>query len=371
MVRGATPSPIIAIAAQGVDSYDGSRLRALLGSLPFDELAVDRTAKRRTAFRLVRALRTRRPKLVVMEGTGLSVGSALLIARFLWGTPYVVSSGDAVGPYFRAKGGAVAGLVGGIYERVLYGNAEGVIGWTPYIAGRALTFGAPRAVTAENWTSFTPAPPEGSVRAELGISSNAVVYGIVGNMNWNRKAGYAYGLELVRARLASTNVDVVVLLVGDGSGRAAIEEAAGSALGRSVISVGRVPRDEVPRYLAAMDYGSLPQSRDGVGAFRFTTKLSEYITASVPMVTTRIPAAYDVAFSCVTRLAGRTPWSDEYVRALSDHMDRATAASAARDRQRMSGAEVPGFDRASQVVRVGAFLSELLEELVTNESLKV
>ena len=55
-----------------------------------------------------------------------------------------------------------------------------------------------------------------------------------------------------------------------------LKDLAGEELGRTIILTGRVPREQVIDYLAAMDVGSLPQSVDGVGSFRYTIKLSEY-----------------------------------------------------------------------------------------------
>jgi hypothetical protein len=40
-----------------------------------------------------------RPDLLVMEGTGIAGGVACLAARAIWGQKYIVSSGDAVGPF--------------------------------------------------------------------------------------------------------------------------------------------------------------------------------------------------------------------------------------------------------------------------------
>ena len=59
--------------------------------------------------------------------------------------------------------------------------------------------------------------------------------------------------------------------------------------------------------MAAFDVGALPQSTDGVGSFRYTTKLSEYAAARLPVITSRIPAAYDLGCEWMWRLPGRGP----------------------------------------------------------------
>ena len=136
-----TAAPILAFATQGSAHLDALRLRELLAPLGARELDFDRAHKLRAARALWRAAGRERPALIVMEGTGIAGGVTVLALRALRGIPYVVSSGDAVGPYL-ALGSRLAGLAGGVYERLLCRRCAGYIGWSPYLAGRALTFGA-------------------------------------------------------------------------------------------------------------------------------------------------------------------------------------------------------------------------------------
>ena len=94
--------------------------------------------------------RRTRPELIVMEGTGIAGGLCVLALRTLRGIPYVVSSGDAVGPYL-ALSSHVAGLLGGAYERLLCRRCAGLHRLEPVPGRRALSFGAPRAMTAAGW----------------------------------------------------------------------------------------------------------------------------------------------------------------------------------------------------------------------------
>ena len=106
----------------------------------------------------------------------------------------------------------------------------------------------------------------------------------LGALTWSERYQYCYGLELIRA-LARAKSDAYVLIVGDGSGFTHLQQAAGDAIGRNVFFTGRVDRDKVPEYLAAMDLGSLPQSVDQVGGFRYTTKIAEYRSVNLPFIT--------------------------------------------------------------------------------------
>src|SRR5262249_31540693 len=149
------------------------------------------------------------------------------------------------------------------------------------------------------------------------IPADALVFGIVGSLAWNKRVGYCYGYELIEAIHRIDRPEAVVLIVGEGDGRVRLEQLAGKRLGRTVIFTGSVGRDVVPDYLAAMDVASLPQSVDGVGSFRYTTKLSEYLAAGLPVVTGQIPLAYDLDGNWLWRLPGKAPWDDHYICALS------------------------------------------------------
>ncbi|MFO0852027.1 MAG: glycosyltransferase [Gemmataceae bacterium] len=348
---------VLAVATMGSGSGDEARLLALLREFAPDVAPFDPRHKLRSGRRLFARIRRTRPRLVVMEGTGVAGGAALILARLLFGTRYVVGSGDAVGPYVAGRVRWL-GPAFGLYERVLCRLAAGYIGWTPYLVGRAVAFGCPRGVTAPGWAA-TPLSSEeraaarADVRRRLDISPDELVVGLAGSLAWNRRYRYCYGLELVEAARRVKRPDVRFLVVGDGTGLAELKRRAD---GR-VLFTGRVPAAEVPRYCAAMDVGSLPQSLDGVGLVRYTTKLPEYLAAGLGVLTGPTPAAYDLDAGWVWRVGGGHPWEPGYHAALAAVIDGLTAdevgakgAAAAGDRR---------FDRDEQVRRVTAFVREL------------
>ena len=121
-------------------------------------------------------------------------------------------------------------------------------------------------MTAAGWAPHGNADVEGTVvREALGIPGNAPVVRLIGALVWNSRAKYCYGYELVQAVTRVSRSDVYVVVAGDGSGKRRLEQAAGALLGDRVILPEAIPQDEVPRYSAAMDVVSLPQSVDGVG----------------------------------------------------------------------------------------------------------
>ncbi|MEO7189525.1 MAG: glycosyltransferase [Vicinamibacterales bacterium] len=357
-----TPRRILVLSTLGSGSSEEARIRELMAAFAPDVFRFDRTKKARMFWRLLRTIRRTRPDVVVLEGTGVAGGFALIAARVLFGRRYVVSSGDAVGPWVGSQVRWL-GPAFGLYERALCRFASGFIGWTPYLAGRALTFGCPRAMTAAGWAPFTRTQEEQAAdrvitRTRLGIPPGQLVVGIAGSMVWTRRFGYCYGAELVETARRVARSDVTFLLIGDGSGLAKLEaRATGLPAGR-VVFTGRVPQEELPKYYAAMDVGSLPQSVDQVGSFRYTTKLSEYLAFGLPVVTGCVPLAYDLDQGWLWRLPGRAPWVAEYAQSFAQLLDGLSAEQLSAKRAAVPVAP-PEFDRATQVARATAFVREL------------
>jgi len=356
---------LLAFATQGSGGDDEARVRALLENFPVDVFPFDRRKKMRTFLRLLRAIRRAHHDLIVMEGTGVAGGAAVLIGKLLFGARYVVSSGDAAAPFVAAQRPGLRPAFA-LYERFLYRAASGFIGWTPYLTGRAVSFGAPRAMTAPGWAPFTATPEDLArsrlqIRAALGIPADGLVVGIVGSLAWTKRVGYSYGLELVQALRRCERADAYALIVGDGDGRIRLEQRAGNDLGKRIILAGRVPREQVPHYLAAMDVASLPQSVDRVGSFRYTTKLSEYLAARLPVITGQIPLAYDLDDGWLWRLAGKAPWDQRYIEALANLIDRLTVDEIASKRSALLQ-KAPDFNRNRQVACVTQFVTDLLAE---------
>jgi hypothetical protein len=129
-----------------------------------------------------------------------------------------------------------------------------------------------------------------------------------------------------------------------------------------VLLPGRVSPEEVPDYLAAFDLGSLSQSVDGVGSFRYTTKLSEYLAADLPIITGQTPLAYDLDGDFMWRLPGPAPWSETYIDALSELMEDVSTEEIARKREAVSQASSNAFDKHAQQRRMSEFVADILAD---------
>ena len=86
----------------------------------------------------------------------------------------------------------------------------------------------------------------------------------------------------------------------------------------------------MPDYLCAFDVGSLSQSVDPVGSFRYTTKLSEYLAVGLPVITGEAPVAYDLDEGYLWRVPGKRAVE----RDLSRRVDRVAGASQSRRSKR-------------------------------------
>jgi len=116
----------------------------------------------------------------------------------------------------------------------------------------------------------------------------------------------------------------------------------------------------VSGYLAGLDVASLPQSVDGVGSFRYTTKLSEYLAAELPIITGQIPAAYDLNEGYFWRLPGSAPWSAIYIDALVGLLEALSADEIEERREAIRRRRSDPFDQLAQQQRMGEFVDDVL-----------
>lgn len=347
----------------GAGSSDEDRIRRLTSGVATAVFSFDRSRKMTMFWQLLRQLRSTRPDLVIMEGTGVAGGIALIIARKSQQTKYVVSSGDAVGPWVGSQYRLLEPLFT-LYEKLLYRNAVGIIGWTPYIVGRAMTFGTRRGMTAAGWAPFVPREEDRraarvKIRRDLGIPQNAIVVGIAGSLAWSKRHRFCYGLDIVNAVTSLKRRDVYALIVGDGTGRAHLEAIVNERQCDRVRFMGRVSQREVADFLCAMDIGSVPQTVDAVGGFRYTTKISEYLACRLPMVTSQIPMAYDLDAGWIWRIEGDSPWSDRSHDSLTALLEHVTSGEIEAKRESIPTSP-DAFNVDRQVERATAFLTDVM-----------
>ncbi|MFQ4146221.1 glycosyltransferase [Chlorogloeopsis sp. ULAP02] len=357
---------ILVFATKGTRSNEEARILKLLQNFKFQVVPFDRTDKFKSFISIIRQALQTKPRLVVMEGTGVLGGVACLLLQWFFGIPYIFSSGDAIAPFINLNYPLLAPIVS-VYEQILCYFCAGFIGWTPYLVGRALTYGAPKGVTAAGWAYFSRTTEQLAnsrvhIRQQLGIPHDALVFGLLGSIAWNRQFQYCYGYELVKAFQKINSKNIAILVVGDGSGLAYLKELAGKDLGNRIFLPGNVPYEQVLDYMAAMDVASLPQSVDAVGSFRYTTKLSEYVAAKLPVVTSQIPMAYDIGGDWVWRLPGAKPWEDSYIDALANLMQKITDKEI-KTKKKVIPERLADFEEEQQILRVTNLVAEIINPI--------
>lgn len=133
--------------------------------------------------------------------------------------------------------------------------------------------------------------PQPQPRQEFS-GGNALVLGLIGSMIWSPRYQMCYGWDVVEAMPLLSDLPVVALLVGDGDGRARLEERARElGVDRKIEFAGRREGEELQHFLQKMHVCISTQSNDVVGMVRTTGKLPLYLAAERCVVATDVGEA--------------------------------------------------------------------------------
>lgn len=290
---------------------------------------VERESRRQSSRKLQQLIESARWDLIYQESTGIAGGWPLIHAAKTRRQKFIVSSGDPIRGFFQVTKGAAFGRAFGVYETMLMRSCAGFIGWTPYLTGRALELGAPRAITVEGAADaniFHPFSPEEKRAAQqkYGLDPNHLICGVVGSLKWTARQTYCYGLELVESLAFLKRRDVSVFIVGDGDGRAHLEARVPREWKDRVVFTGRLAPEAVPEAMNAMSIGFITQTLDSLGNFRLTTKLPEYLACGLPVAMSPVPGFYDYALPAGWPLPALHPSSAGFHQRLAQWLDALT-----------------------------------------------
>ncbi len=158
--------------------------------------------------------------------------------------------------------------------------------------------------------AFTiPVQQPTDVRTRLGIDGGATVFGTVSTLN-----DYE-GLDTVIAALHQANDDgMVVLIVGDGVARAALELQAES-LGAQVVFTGRVPHAQVREYLSAIDVFVVPRRSTPVTVLVPPIKPLEAMAVGKPVLASDLAPLVEIVrpgvFGAVAPAQDVVAWAEQ------------------------------------------------------------
>ena len=358
---------MLCINTAGKGGQDEIRAHRLAATLPADitHFDVDRTISRLASSHLIwNLLKSTKWNLVYQEGSSIASGVSLIRAALSWGQPFVVSCGDPIGGFMHVTKGPILGYTFDLYEHLLYRTCAGFVGWTPYLTGRALTWGAKRAATVEGAVDTSIFYPyaeaeRGVLKQKFGLNPSHLVCGVVGSLKWTPRQAYVYGLELVEMLKLVKRLDISVLIVGDGDGRVLLEKRIPDHLKSRIIFTGRLPQAEVVAALNAMDIGFITQTLDQLGNYRLTTKLPEYLACGLPVAMSPIPGFYDYVSKAGWSLAAFHPASAEFQQSCANWLDNLSWSEVQAKATNARGIATENFDYNLMSERFREFVQTL------------
>jgi glycosyltransferase involved in cell wall biosynthesis len=232
--------------------------------------------------RLALALARGRPDVVYVLDVSAAGVLAAVAYELLARKPLVLDTGDAA--YALARSSGLRGRLGlaltfALEELALRAADAIVVRGTMH--REVLTrLGKPVEVVQDGVEVATFGPRDGrTVRESLGLAGK-IVLGVVGSSVWSPRLRICYGWDLVEAVALLDDLPVAGLVVGDGTGIAHLQERCRElGIEDRVRFVPRVPYDDLPRYLGAMDVCLSTQTNDLPGRVRTTGKLPLYLAA--------------------------------------------------------------------------------------------
>jgi glycosyltransferase involved in cell wall biosynthesis len=146
-----------------------------------------------------------------------------------------------------------------------------------------------KVYTAADENKFKPMPKSGDLLKKYNIGTDGFVLIYSGAMyHWH---GLDTMIETMRILKEKGFNDIKLFLVGDGEARPSIESLVKRySLQSSIIFTGKVPFDEVPKYLSIADVALSLNTGDSIGF-----KLIEYMAAAKAIITTNVDVVHTIA----------------------------------------------------------------------------
>jgi glycosyltransferase involved in cell wall biosynthesis len=181
--------------------------------------------------------------------------------------------------------------------RILH-DVDGVVAISEALADDLVARGIPRAKitivpNGIDAAALGEAERDPALRARLGLDGRFVV-GYLGNLDHWRE-----GIENLITALAELHrrgrSEVAVLVVGDGTRRASLEDhAARLGVAGSIRFTGRVPHEEVGQYYAQMELFTNPRVDERASRYITPLKPFEAMALGVPVLVSDLPALREI-----------------------------------------------------------------------------
>jgi len=279
----------------GPQSVEAIRARGLTHGLPPERLLLlyREGTRQETLARWEKELSNWKPDLLYLLNTAMPGCALALKLRWIKGLPYLLDTGDVVYEMAQSAGTTpwwkIAAL--GLIEELTQTSAAGIIVRGSKHREHLLHCGYQHVHLIRDGASPAPSPAPDEVaqlKKELGLTAPLVV-GLMGSLTFSPTLKICYGWDLVEALAQLPEDQVQCVIIGDGNGRAWLEEKA-KALGvwSRIRFCGRIPYEKVPLYLRVLDVALSTQTNNLAGQVRTTGKLPEYMAASCYILASRV-----------------------------------------------------------------------------------
>lgn len=253
------------------------RIKRLIPAALYELLEVGYNVK--AFIRLYKAVRVHRPD-VIYERFSLFLFAGVWVHRLL-GVPLLLEVNSPLYEERMKNDGLQLHWLGRWAQRTIWRRVDHVLPVTGVLARTVEEYGVPASRITVIPNGINPARFDGvrdtaSAKAALGLPPR-IVLGFTGFVRgWNAVHRLIEFVARHRAEL-----DLHILVVGDGSARGSLEELAREhGIADRLTITGIVERDDVARYVAAFDIAVLP----GVTPYSSPLKLFEYLQLGCAIV---------------------------------------------------------------------------------------
>lgn len=274
---------IVFIVNGDAQSAMGYRARALANPLGdrYDIQLAYRTGNKIAALlRFVKILAGARPQLTYVFDMSYSGVLGAWLHRLLFRNRLIIETGDAIYELMRSTGNR--GRVGLRLTRCLENFSLRAADRIVVRGRRHQQFLEQRGVMSDvlqDGVDTAEFKPENvaELRRQHGLDQVLTV-GLVGSSVWSEKLGMCYGWELIELLRLLPDAPVKGVIIGDGDGIPHLQARCREyGLEARVLFLGRLPYEQLPRYLNLIDVCLSTQTNDAVGQVRTAGKLPLYL----------------------------------------------------------------------------------------------